>query len=173
MGLSAFGAARRSAVLQGAGEGAAIGAFLAILIAFLALMDAFVRSGLFGGERGGELHTAKPLFYKITGVWGSHEGSMLLWNLALTGFGAAVAATGKGLPARLKALVVAVQGGLGVLFVGYTALASSPFVRLLTPPIEGRSLNPLLQDPFLAIHPRSSTPAMSASRWCSPSPWRP
>ena len=152
-GLSAFAAARRSPTLQGAGEGAAVGAFIAIAIAFFALMDAFVRSDFSVANVAANSHTDKPLLYKVAGVWGSHEGSMLLWNLALTGYGAIVAVTGRSLPARLKSLVLAIQGGLGALFVGYTALASSPFVRLLHPPIEGNSLNPVLQDPFLAIHP--------------------
>jgi cytochrome c-type biogenesis protein CcmF len=78
---------------------------------------------------------------------------MLLWCLALTGFGAAVAVTGRGLPARLKTLVVATQGALGSLFLAYTVFASSPFVRIATPPVEGASLNPILQDPALAFHP--------------------
>ena len=153
IGLSAFAAGRRSELLRGAGEGAAVGAFIAIAIAFFALMDAFVRSDFSVANVAANSHTDKPLLYKIAGVWGSHEGSMLLWNLALTGFGAIVALTGRGLPARLKSLVLAVQGALGVLFIGYTALASSPFLRLANPPIEGNSLNPVLQDPFLAIHP--------------------
>ena len=152
-GLSAVGAGRRSDALRGAGEGAAVGAFIAIAIAFFALMAAFVRSDFSVANVAANSHTDKPLLYKIAGVWGSHEGSMLLWNLALTGFGAIVALTGRGLPARLRSLVLAVQGGLGILFIGYTALASSPFVRLANPPIEGNSLNPVLQDPFLAIHP--------------------
>ncbi len=152
-GLSAWGAARRSPTFQGAGEGAAAGAFLAILVAFVALMAAFVRSDFSVANVAANSHTAKPLLYKVAAVWGSHEGSMLLWCLALTGFGAAVALTGRGLPRDLKSLVVAVQGGLGVLFIGYTAFASSPFVRLIPAPVEGHSLNPLLQDPFLAIHP--------------------
>ncbi len=152
-GLSAAGYARRSLTLQGAGEGAATAAFLATAAAFFALMYAFVRSDFSVANVAANSHTAKPLLYKVAAVWGSHEGSMLLWNLALTGFGAAVALTGRGLPSPLKSLTVAVQGGLGVLFLGYTALASSPFVRLPNPPVEGRSLNPLLQDPFLAIHP--------------------
>jgi cytochrome c-type biogenesis protein CcmF len=151
--LSAVGAARRSLPLQGGGEGAAIGAFLAIALAFFALMTAFVTSDFSVMNVAANSHTAKPLLYKVAGVWGSHEGSMLLWCLALTGYGAGVALFGRNLPAALKSLVLAVQGGLGVLFVGYTALASSPFVRLASPPVEGRSLNPLLQDPFLAIHP--------------------
>ena len=72
---------------------------------------------------------------------------------ALTGFGAAVAVLGRGLPSGLKALVVATQGALGLLFIGYTAFASNPFTRLLDAPVQGASLNPILQDPFLAIHP--------------------
>ena len=152
-GLSAVGYARRSRALQGAGEGAAAGAFIAIAAAFFALMYAFVRSDFSVANVAANSHTAKPLLYKVAAVWGSHEGSMLLWNLALTGFGAVVALTGRNLPSQLKSLVVAVQGSLGVLFIGYTSLASSPFVRLAAPPVEGRSLNPLLQDPFLAIHP--------------------
>ena len=151
--LSAAGAARRSPALQGAGEGAAAGAFIAIAAAFLSLMYAFASSDFSVANVAANSHTAKPLLYKIAAVWGSHEGSMLLWNLALTGFGAAVALTGRGLPRDLKSLVVAIQGGLGVLFIGYTAFASSPFVRLIPAPVEGRSLNPALQDPFLAIHP--------------------
>ena len=151
--LSAFAAGRRSETLRGAGEGAAVGAFLAVAVAFFALMEAFVSSDFSVANVAANSHTDKPMIYKIAGVWGSHEGSMLLWNLALTGFGASVALAGRGLPAKLKSLVLAVQGGLGALFVGYAALASSPFVRLANPPIEGQSLNPLLQDPFLAIHP--------------------
>jgi cytochrome c-type biogenesis protein CcmF len=152
-GASAAGWARRSAALRGAGEGAAAGAFIAIAIAFFALMTAFVRSDFSVANVAANSHTAKPLLYKVAGVWGSHEGSMLLWNLALTGYGAAVALLGRNLPVQLKSLALSIQGGLGVLFVGYTAFASSPFVRLADPPVEGRSLNPLLQDPFLAIHP--------------------
>ena len=151
--LCALAAGRRSRALQGAGEGAAIGAALAVAIAFFTLMSAFIRSDFSVANVAANSHTAKPLLYKIAGVWGSHEGSMLLWCLALTGYGGAVALTGRALPMALKSLVLAVQGGLGVLFVGYTALASSPFVRVLNPPVEGNSLNPILQDPFLAIHP--------------------
>jgi cytochrome c-type biogenesis protein CcmF len=151
--LGALAAGRRSDALRGAGEGAAVAAFLAVAVAFFALMEAFVRSDFSVANVAANSHTDKPMIYKIAGVWGSHEGSMLLWNLALTGFGALVALAGRGLPAKLKSLVLSVQGGLGALFVGYTALASSPFVRLANPPVEGNSLNPLLQDPFLAIHP--------------------
>ena len=151
--LSGLARIRRSAPLRGAGEGAAAGAFLTMAVAFAALMYAFVTSDFSVANVAANSHTDKPMLYKVAGVWGSHEGSMLLWCLALTGFGAAVALAGRNLPAGLKALTLASQGTLGVLFIGYTALASNPFVRLANPPVEGRSLNPILQDPFLAIHP--------------------
>ncbi|MDB5459029.1 MAG: cycK, partial [Caulobacteraceae bacterium] len=151
--LSAVGRMRRSAALQGGGEGAGIGAFLMVALAFGCLMSAFIRSDFSVANVAANSHTAKPMFYKVTAVWGSHEGSMLLWNLALTGFGAMVIGFGRHLPRNLKASTVAVQGALGVLFLGYTVFASSPFERLLTPPVEGNSLNPILQDPALAIHP--------------------
>jgi len=151
--LCAAARARGSAVLQGAGEGAAAGAFLSVAVAFSALTYAFVRSDFSVANVVANSHTAKPLLYKIAGVWGSHEGSMLLWNLALTGFGAAVALGGRRLPHTLRSGAVAAQGALGVLFLAYTALASSPFARMAEAPAEGRSLNPVLQDPALAIHP--------------------
>jgi cytochrome c-type biogenesis protein CcmF len=151
--LSAGGRWRGSAALSGAGEGAAAGAFICTAAAFACLMFAFVTSDFSVANVAENSHTAKPLLYKITGVWGSHEGSMLLWCLALTGYGAVMALAGGGLPARLKSSAVAVQGALGVLFLGYTVFASNPLMRLANPPVEGHSLNPLLQDPFLAIHP--------------------
>jgi len=151
--LSAVARLRRSQVLAGAGEGAALAAFAALAIAFAALMYAFVTSDFSVANVAANSHTDKPMLYKVAGTWGSHEGSMLLWCLALTGCGAAVAGLGRGLPAGLKALTVAVQGALGVVFLAYTVFASNPFARLDAPPIEGRSLNPLLQDPALAFHP--------------------
>ena len=147
-----FAGARRPA-LAGAGEGAAIGVFVAIVAAFAALVVAFVTSDFSVANVAANSHTAKPLLYKVAGAWGSHEGSMLLWCLILTGYGAAVAVFGRGLPARLKSRVLGVQGLLGVLFLAYTVFASNPMARLLTAPVEGRSLNPLLQDPALAFHP--------------------
>ena len=151
--LSAAGRVRNSAALTGAGEGAAAGAFIGVAAGFAALIHAFVTSDFSVANVAANSHTAQPLFYKITGAWGSHEGSMLLWCLALTGYGAVVALTGRSLPWRLKATTVAVQGCLGVLFLGYTVFASNPLLRVASPAIEGASLNPLLQDPFFAIHP--------------------
>ena len=150
--LSVVGRVRRNAVLTGAGEGAALAAFACIAIAFGCLIWAFVSSDFSVTNVAENSHTEKPLIYKIAGAWGSHEGSMLLWCFALTGYGAAVARA-RGLPWSLKALTVATQGALGVLFIGYMVFASNPLLRLAQPPIEGRSLNPLLQDPALAAHP--------------------
>ncbi|WP_374571647.1 heme lyase CcmF/NrfE family subunit [Phenylobacterium sp.] len=145
--------ARRSARLAAAGEGAALVAFLGVAGAFFALMFAFVTSDFSVANVAANSHTEKPMLYKVAGTWGSHEGSMLLWCLALTGFGTAIAIFGKTLPRGLKALAVGAQGVLGAVFLAYTVFASNPFARLLDPPVEGRSLNPLLQDPALAFHP--------------------
>jgi cytochrome c-type biogenesis protein CcmF len=151
--LSAAGRMRRSPALAGAGEGAALAAFAAVAIAFAALMHAFVISDFSVSNVAANSHTEKPMLYRVAGTWGSHEGSMLLWCLALTGFGAAAAGLGQSLPRGLRASTVAAQGVLGTLFLAYTVFASNPLTRLAQPPAEGRSLNPLLQDPALAVHP--------------------
>ena len=153
VGLASAGRMRRDAVLRGAAEGASAGAALAAALAFFALMHAFVVSDFSVANVAANSHTDQPLLYRVAATWGSHEGSMLLWDLALTGFGAAVALGGRDLPSGLKGLVLAVQGSLGVLFIGYTALASNPFVRVLDAPVDGAALNPILQDPLQAIHP--------------------
>ena len=98
-------------------------------------------------------HSAKPLLYKVSGVWGNHEGSMLLWELILAIFGGAVALFGTNLPLELKARVLAVQGSIGAAFLLFSVLTSNPFTRLDPPPVEGNGLNPILQDPALAFHP--------------------
>ncbi len=151
--LSAAGRIRRSTVLAAAGEGAALAVFGAVALAFAALIHAFVTSDFSVANVAANSHTEKPLLYKVAGAWGSHEGSMLLWCLALTGYGAAAVAFGRSLPRPLKASMVAVQGALATVFLAYTLFASNPLARVADPPVEGRSLNPLLQDPALAIHP--------------------
>ncbi|PIB96140.1 heme lyase CcmF/NrfE family subunit [Caulobacter sp. X] len=152
-GLSAVGGARRSVVLAGAGRGAAVAVFVAVAVAFACLIHAFVVSDFSVANVAANSHTAKPMLYKVAGAWGSHEGSMLLWCLVLTGYGAAMAFFGDSLPPRLRSYAIAIQGALGVLFLAYTVFASNPMERLLDVPVEGRSLNPLLQDPALAFHP--------------------
>ena len=125
----------------------------ATAIAFAALMFAFVTSDFSVANVAENSHTDKPLLYKVAGVWGSHEGSMLLWCLALTGFGAAIALAGRSLPAGLKARDRGLPGRAGPALPRLHGLRLEP-VRAPGPaPVEGRSLNPMLQDPFLAIHP--------------------
>jgi cytochrome c-type biogenesis protein CcmF len=150
--LSFAGRARWDASLAGAGEGAALAAFASVALGFAALIHAFVTSDFSVMNVAENSHTEKPMIYKLAGAWGSHEGSILLWCFVLTAYGAAMALA-RGLPFGLKSLAVGVQGVLGVLFIGYMVLASDPLLRLARPPVEGASLNPLLQDPALAAHP--------------------
>ncbi|MFI4935921.1 MAG: heme lyase CcmF/NrfE family subunit [Caulobacterales bacterium] len=152
VGFSIAGRVRRDGALAGAGEGAALGVLAAVAVGFLALIHAFVTSDFSVLNVAANSHTAKPLIYKIAGAWGSHEGSMLLWCLMLSAYGAAMALSGR-LPFGLKALAVATQGALGALFIGYMVFASNPLARLVDVPVQGNSLNPLLQDPALAAHP--------------------
>jgi cytochrome c-type biogenesis protein CcmF len=93
------------------------------------------------------------MLYKISGVWGNHEGSMLLWVLILAIFGAAVALFGRNLPATLRANVLSVQASIAVAFGLFILLTSNPFERLDPAPFDGRGLNPILQDPALSFHP--------------------
>jgi len=153
VGLSVAARVRRSITLAAAGEGAAVAAFFGVAVAFAVLMHAFIVSDFSVMNVAANSHTAKPMLYKVAGTWGSHEGSILLWCLALTGYGAAAAVLSRSLPRGLRALMVATQGGLGVVFLAYTVFASNPLARLMPAPVEGRSLNPLLQDPALAVHP--------------------
>src|SRR3974390_1250631 len=98
-------------------------------------------------------HSMKPLIYKVTGVWGNHEGSMLLWVSILALFGGLVAIFGNNLPMSLRAHVLGVQAGVARAFFLFILIPSNPFLRITNPPIEGRDLNPVLQDIGLAIHP--------------------
>jgi cytochrome c-type biogenesis protein CcmF len=98
-------------------------------------------------------HSAKPLIYKLTGVWGNHEGSMLLWVLILALFGALVALFGVNLPMTLRSYVLSVQASIAAAFYIFILFSSNPFARIANPPFEGRDLNPILQDLGLAIHP--------------------
>jgi len=120
---------------------------------FAVLIRAFVTSDFSLWLVTANSHTDKPLIYKITGVWGNHEGSMVLWVLILALFGAAVALFGRDLPARLRARVLAVQGAIGAAFLAFILFTSNPFLRIAEPPLNGEDLNPLLQDPGLAFHP--------------------
>ncbi|MBX2825286.1 MAG: heme lyase CcmF/NrfE family subunit [Gammaproteobacteria bacterium] len=98
-------------------------------------------------------NTTLPLIYRISGVWGGHEGSVLLWVLILAVWTLAVTAFNRSLPLILQARVLAVLGWISVGFIAFILLTSNPFDRLFPTPIDGASLNPLLQDPGMAIHP--------------------
>jgi cytochrome c-type biogenesis protein CcmF len=132
---------------------AACAGFGCIAVAFLALVAAHVTSDFSVRTVWENSHSAKPLLYKITGVWGNHEGSMLLWVFVLGLFSALVAVFGRMLPPSLLARVLAVQGSIAAAFLVFILLTSNPFARLDPAPLEGRDLNPVLQDIGLAIHP--------------------
>ncbi|TNC73344.1 heme lyase CcmF/NrfE family subunit [Rubellimicrobium roseum] len=127
--------------------------FLLIAFSFVAVTWAFLASDFSVQLVYANSHSAKPWLYKISGVWGNHEGSLLLWILILAGFGAAAGWFGQNLPLPLKARVLAIQSSVGVAFLLFILLTSNPFLRLDVAPMDGRDLNPLLQDPGLAFHP--------------------
>src|ERR1700756_320733 len=147
------GARTNDPVLMAVAGPTAVAQFCFIAIAFAALTMCYVRSDFSVVNVFENSHSAKPLIYKLSGVWGNHEGSMLLWVLILSLFGALVALFGGNLPARLKANVLAVQSSIAVAFILFILVTSNPFLRIAEPPFEGRDLNPILQDPGLAIHP--------------------
>lgn len=134
-------------------EPAATTQFLLVGYAFFALMWAFVTDDFSLKVVVDNSHTLKPMLYKIAGTWGNHEGSMLLWVLILSLFGAMAVYFGGNLPMRLKARALAVQASIGVAFYAFILFTSNPFVRLAAPPMNGQGMNPLLQDPGLAFHP--------------------
>jgi cytochrome c-type biogenesis protein CcmF len=147
------GARNNDPVLMAVAGPTALAQFCFIAIAFAALTLCYVRSDFSVVNVFENSHSAKPLIYKISGVWGNHEGSMVLWVLILSVFGALVALFGGNLPAQLKANVLAVQAWIAVAFVLFILGTSNPFLRIPAPPLEGRDLNPILQDPGLAVHP--------------------
>ncbi len=153
MVLPMWGARVGDARLMALGDSAAVAQFALLIIAFLALTHAFVTSDFSVANVTINSHSEKPLIYRISGVWGNHEGSMLLWVLILALFGAAVALYGRNLPATLKANVLGVQASIAVAFFLFMLFTSNPFERLDPAPFEGRGLNPILQDPALAFHP--------------------
>ncbi len=152
--LGLAGGARRDPAWIAAALGAARGQALMAVVAFTALTWAAVRSDFTVLYLAQNSNSQLPLLYKVTGVWGAHEGSLLLWGMVLALWGAAVAVQGRrALPASFLAHVVGVLGLVGAGFLAFMLLTSNPFERLWPPPPEGRDLNPLLQDPGLAAHP--------------------
>ena len=139
--------------LMTVGRNAALIQLALIALAFAALVNAHLTSDFSVLNVAENSNVAMPAIYKISGVWGNHEGSMLLWVLILAIFGALVALFGRALPRRLRADALAVQGLISLAFLAFILLTSNPFERLAPAPFEGRDLNPILQDPGLAIHP--------------------
>ncbi|HYM30012.1 MAG TPA: heme lyase CcmF/NrfE family subunit [Candidatus Cybelea sp.] len=151
--LPVIGASRGNAAWMALAGPAAVGMLAFIAVAFGALTWAYVVSDFTVLNVVQNSHSAKPLIYKIAGVWGNHEGSMLLWVLILSVYGAGVALAGGNLPRGLRARVLGVQAWIAIGFLLFILLTSNPFQRVFPPPPDGQGLNPLLQDPGLAFHP--------------------
>ncbi len=151
--LPHVGAHRGNIRLMALADRAVLAQFLMAVTAFAALTYAFVTSDFSVVNVAANSHSLKPMLYKISGVWGNHEGSLLFWVLILTLFGALVSWRGKNLPLRFRSRVLAVQSLLVVGFLSFILFTSNPFLRLDPAPLDGSGLNPLLQDPGLAFHP--------------------
>ena len=151
--LPMAGAARGNAAWMATAAPAALMQLACIATAFGCLMYSFVISDFTVANVVQNSNSLQPMIYKVSATWGNHEGSMVLWVLILAVFGAMVAAFGRNLPPSLKARVLSVQSMVGVGFLLFILLTSNPFERVFPAPLDGRDLNPLLQDPGLAFHP--------------------
>ncbi len=127
--------------------------FALVLLAFALLTLAFLQKDFSVAYVAQNSNTALPWYYRISAVWGAHEGSLLLWVLILCGWSIAVSLKGRELPLVFRARVLAVMGWVSTGFLAFIVFTSNPFLRLFPAPAEGRDLNPLLQDPGLVIHP--------------------
>ena len=132
---------------------ATLAMMMAVCAAFAALLHAFITSDFSVALVASHSHSTKPMIYKISGTWGNHEGSLLLWILILALFGGALSAGGRGMDAGLKVRTLAVQAMVTAGFLAFCLFTSNPFERLESAPLDGRGLNPILQDPGLALHP--------------------
>jgi cytochrome c-type biogenesis protein CcmF len=148
-----WGARANDPVLMAVAPTSALAVLVCIAFSFVALTFAYLSSDFSVLNVVQNSHSAKPLIYKISGVWGNHEGSMLLWVLILALFGGVVALARNSIPMRLQANTLAVQASVTIAFLLFILTTSNPFTRVIPAPLEGQDLNPLLQDPGLAIHP--------------------
>ena len=148
-----IGARRYDAVLMRLASSTALMQFAFVALSFLALIICYVTSDFSVATVYENSHSMMPPVYRVTSVWGNHEGSMLLWVLILSLFGALVAGFGGNLPTTLRAYVLSVQSWIACAFYLFILITSNPFLRLPQAPFEGRDLNPILQDIGLAIHP--------------------
>jgi len=151
-GAGLFGARAGAEGARAVASGAALGFFAFVALAFGALTYGFVTADFSILDVAQNSHTLKPLIYKISGVWGNHEGSMLLWIFVLSLYSALMTLAARG-GARLTSAALGVQGLVGAAFVLFILFTSDPFKRVDPMPLEGAGLNPLLQDPGLAMHP--------------------
>jgi len=126
---------------------------LMVLISFISLVFAFIVSDFSNKTVYNNSHTIKPLFYKISGTWGNHEGSLLLWLLVLTFFLFIFLINSKNLPKKYRLLTLTFQEVIIFGFLLFILFTSNPFINLFPIPKEGTGLNPILQDPALALHP--------------------
>ena len=147
------GAARNDANLMAVGDVSSVVLCGLVTIAIVMLGHGYVTSDFSLLNVWQNSHTLKPLIYKISGVWGNHEGSLVLWVLILAIYGAALAVFGRQVPPALRARALAIQGLIAAGFLAFSIFTSNPFARLIPVPVEGMGLNPILQDPGLAFHP--------------------
>ena len=148
-----IGAAARSRALMDLARPAALLQLGLVALSFAVFIHAHIVSDFSVRNVFENSSLSKPMLYKVTGAWGSHEGSMMLWVFMLALFGGLVALFGRSLPASLRARTLAIQGLLGFGTLLFIIATSNPFERLFPVPADGRDLNPLLQDPGLAFHP--------------------
>jgi cytochrome c-type biogenesis protein CcmF len=148
-----IGAHKDDAALMSVAKSAAFGQLVFVVVSFACLAWSFLESDFSVLYVANHSHRALPAIYKFSAVWGAHEGSLLLWILLLAGWTVAVARYSTDLPPAMTARVIAVLGLLSCGFLLFTLLTSNPFERLIPAPADGADLNPLLQDPGLAIHP--------------------
>jgi len=147
------GARTNDSLLMNMAAPAAVAQFAFVAVAFLALAECYVVSDFSVLNVYQNSNSTMPLIYRLTSVWGNHEGSMMLWVSILAFFGALVALFGNNLPAALKADALAVQAWIAAAFELFILTTSNPFLRIPNAPFEGQDLNPILQDPGLAFHP--------------------
>jgi cytochrome c-type biogenesis protein CcmF len=148
-----WGAWRRDAALMAVARPAATLQFVLVAVAFGCLAYSFVTSDFSVLNVAQHSYSTLPVQYKFAATWGSHEGSLLLWLLMLSGWAFAVAVSSRNLPMTLAARVLSVMGFIGVGFLLFLLFTSNPFERLIPAAAEGSDLNPLLQDPGMVVHP--------------------
>src|SRR5258707_7978887 len=148
-----IGARTRDGAMMAVAEPTALAQFGFVALSFAMLVSCYVGSDFSVRNVFENSHSAMPLIYKFTSTWGNHEGSMLLWVLILSFFGALVAAFATNVPPTLKATVLAVQAWIAATFYLFLLVTSNPFLRIAPAPFQGRDPNPIPQYLSLPIHP--------------------